>query len=49
MWKKNLFFLLLPLFIGYALPAWAHRDPLVQLLIKKGVITEEEIARVEKK
>lgn len=30
------------------LPAWAHRDPLVQLLIKKGIITEEEIAQVEK-
>ena len=36
------------LFFSSTFPAWANRDPLVQLLIKKGVITEEEIAQMEK-
>ncbi len=29
-------------------PVWANRDPLVQLLIKKGIITEQEISQMEK-
>lgn len=49
--KKNRRIVLMILCAGFlfsGVPAWAHRDPLVQLLIKKGVITEEEIAQVEK-
>ena len=34
-------------FLALTFPASAHQDPLAQLLIRKGIITEEEIAQME--
>lgn len=41
-------FVFVMVFFISTLPALAQRDPLVQLLIKKGIITEQEIAQMEK-
>ena len=48
--KKTFLFFLVSCLLSLVscFSAWANRDPLVQLLIKKGVITEEEIAQMEK-
>lgn len=48
--KRVLAFLVcVTFFASMGLPAWAkERDPLVKLLIKKGVITEQEIQEMEK-